>query len=101
MRRQNQSQIVGYGCCRGRCWNHDGTFRRAKQPMIDDAPMLEAALTRKRYGPPREFTDLCGLEQNIYAKLASAIDVVVDRSFITDQNGCYEIGEPLCLPNVR
>jgi hypothetical protein len=30
--------------------------------------------------------------------LASAIDVVVGRSFTTDQNGCYEMGESLCRP---
>jgi len=66
--------------------------------MIDDAPMREAALTANDMVSPREFAVLSGLDRNIYTKLASAIAVVVGRSLITDQNGCYEMGESLCRP---
>jgi hypothetical protein len=59
--------------------------------MIDDASTLEAALTATDMVPLDRFTDLCGLEQNIYAKLASAIDVVVDRSFIADQTAATKL----------
>jgi hypothetical protein len=69
--------------------------------MIDDTPMRGPVLIANDVVSPREFAVLSGIAQCTYTKLASAIDTAVDRSFITNQNRCYEIGESLCLPRGR